>query len=250
MRMSKANEKFEIRVEPVSEEAIVIRIADEIRPEMPGWIRALRNRVSSEFGPVIVDQVPSYGALMIHYRVARENLAKRVEDLRSLCAGVLSSLQKKGMSGEASPVIEIPVCYDSEFALDMSVVADLTGLEPREIIERHHSVTYQVYALGFSPGFAYLGEVDPAIRVQRLKTPRLRIPAGSVGIAEAQTGIYPSDSPAGWRIIGRTPMPMFDSEWTRPNRLEVGERVRFVPLSWHEFHDWSGGETPSKGGGS
>lgn len=130
---------------------------------------------------------------------------------------------------EDRPIIEIAVSYGGPEGPDLAAVAEAVQLEPDEVVRRHCAVTYRVFMLGFLPGFPYLGPVDPFIRVPRLAVPRTRVPAGSVGLAGAQTGIYPRDSPGGWQIIGRTDEVLFDATLSPPARLMPGDRVRLVP---------------------
>jgi KipI family sensor histidine kinase inhibitor len=127
------------------------------------------------------------------------------------------------------PVIEIVVSYGGSDGPDLAAVAEAVQLDPGEVVRRHCAVTYRVFMLGFLPGFPYLGPVDPSIQVPRLAVPRTRVPAGSVGLAGPQTGIYPRESPGGWQIIGRTTEILFDVSRTPPARLTPGDRVRFVP---------------------
>ncbi len=130
-----------------------------------------------------------------------------------------------------SPVIEIEVSYGGSEGPDLAAVAEAVQLEPAEVVRRHSAVIYRVFMLGFLPGFPYLGPVDPSIQVPRLAVPRTLVPAGSVGLAGPQTGIYPRESPGGWQIIGRTSEVLFDVSRTRPARLMPGDRVRFVPAA-------------------
>ncbi len=136
--------------------------------------------------------------------------------------------------------IEIPVCYENEFAPDIQDVAELNNLTVDEVIGYHTKPEYIVYFLGFSPGFPYLGEMLKEISASRLKTPRIKIPAGSVAIGGDQTGVYPIASPGGWRIIGRTPRKLFSTDDKPPVLLQMGDRVKFVPISKNEFEKEAG----------
>jgi inhibitor of KinA len=132
-------------------------------------------------------------------------------------------------------LVEIPVCYGGEFGPDLQDVADSHGLTAERAIELHASTTYTVYFLGFAPGFAYLGEVAEELVTPRLATPRKSVPAGSVGIAGSQTGVYPISTPGGWRLLGRTPVAMFRPERAEMSLLSIGDRVRFSPISREQF---------------
>ncbi len=131
--------------------------------------------------------------------------------------------------------VEIPVCYGGEFGPDLDEVAALHGMTPKKVIELHASTTYRVYFLGFVPGFAYLGELPEALVTPRLAAPRKKVPAGSVGIAGNQTGVYPFETPGGWRLLGRTPMAMFRTDRDGLSLVAIGDRVRFVPISQEQF---------------
>src|SRR5262249_41387614 len=131
--------------------------------------------------------------------------------------------------------VGIPVCYGWEFGPDLDEVARLHKITPERVIELHSSATYLVYFLGFAPGFAYLGELAQELATARLAMPRKRVPAGSVGIAGNQTGVYPFETPGGWRLLGRTPVPMFRADRDGLSLLSLGDRVRFVPISRERF---------------
>jgi KipI family sensor histidine kinase inhibitor len=134
-------------------------------------------------------------------------------------------------------VVAIPVCYDIEFGPDLRDVAQHAGVPVEDVVRLHSLPTYLVYFLGFSPGFSYMGGLPEVLRTPRLPTPRPRIAGGSVGIAGGQTGIYPVDSPGGWRLIGRTPLRMFDPLATPPTRLQPGDRLKFEAIDRAAFED-------------
>jgi biotin-dependent carboxylase-like uncharacterized protein len=138
---------------------------------------------------------------------------------------------------QAARTVEIPVCYDDEFAPDLATVAAHAGLTPAEVVARHTAFDYHVHALGFSPGFPYLGGLDPALHIDRLDTPRTRVSPGSVGIGGGQTGIYPAATPGGWRLIGRTPLDLFDPGQDPPALLAPGDAVRFVPIDAARYRE-------------
>jgi inhibitor of KinA len=131
--------------------------------------------------------------------------------------------------------MEIPVCYGGEHGPDLIDVSKIHGMTPAQVIELHSSTAYVVYFLGFVPGFAYLGELPQALATPRLATPRRRVPAGSVGIAGRQTGVYPVATPGGWRLLGRTPISMFQPDRNGLSLLSIGDRVRFTPISPEQF---------------
>jgi len=174
--------------------------------------------------PGVRDVVPGYCSLGIHFDPLRTDLAALERAIREdgSVAGRVESLPE--------PVVhEIPVVYGGAAGPDLQAVADFAGCSPAEVIERHAAVTYRVYMLGFVPGFAYLGRVDASIAAPRRRVPRDVVPAGSLGIAGEQTGVYPAATPGGWQIIGRTSVVMFDAARTPASLLAPGDLVRFVP---------------------
>jgi inhibitor of KinA len=192
-------------------------------------VRRLTRLLEQEPIPGIKNLHPAYESVLVKF----DALKLRHEDLAD-------TLQKylKRMTHVALPeprTVEIPVCYGDEFGPDLQDVAQLHGLTPPQVIELHASTIYNVYFLGFVPGFAYLGELPRELETPRLPTPRRSVPAGSVGIAAKQTGVYPISTPGGWRLLGRTPSRIFQPERAAMSLLEIGDRVKFVPISRAEF---------------
>jgi inhibitor of KinA len=173
--------------------------------------------------PGVRDIVPALASVAVHWWPQRPE-AGEVEDLLSRYVS-----RTAGIQPPEGAIHEIVVTYGGDDGPDLPAVAAAVQLEPDEVVRRHCAVTYHVFMLGFLPGFPYLGPVDPAIHVPRLAVPRTRVPAGSVGLAGAQTGIYPTESPGGWQIIGRTDEVLFNATGTPPSRFSPGDRVRFVP---------------------
>jgi len=150
---------------------------------------------------------------------------------------LLKGIEKTENETHAAKVVRIPVVYGGEYGPDLESLAKLHDMTPEQVIEIHSGKDYLIYMLGFTPGFPYLGGMDPKIATPRLKTPRTKIPAGSVGIAGEQTGFYPLDSPGGWQLIGRTPLALFDPEREAPFLLSAGEYVRFCPIPEDRFEE-------------
>jgi KipI family sensor histidine kinase inhibitor len=172
---------------------------------------------------------PAYCSLLIKFDATK----LRHEELEEVLRGYIERMESVALP--ASRLVEIPVCYGGEFGPDLKDVAELRGITTERAIELHATATYLVYFLGFVPGFAYLGEVAEELATPRLATPRRSVPAGSVGIAGRQTGVYPVATPGGWRLLGRTPVKMFQPDGAEMSLLSIGDRVRFVPISREQF---------------
>ena len=172
---------------------------------------------------------PAYCSLLVKFDVMK----LRHEDLEKVLRAYLDRLEKVALPEPRR--VEIPVCYGGEYGPDLEEVAAIRGMSFESVIELHASVTYLVYFLGFVPGFAYLGELPKGLVTPRLASPRRRVPAGSVGIAGNQTGVYPFATPGGWRLLGRTPIAMFRAERDGLSLLSIGDRVRFIPISRERF---------------
>jgi KipI family sensor histidine kinase inhibitor len=172
--------------------------------------------------PHVLEVVPGMNNLTILF----DPLATSSE---TLAAELTAAMEREpNAAAAAGREFEVPVQYGGEFGPDLLAVAEHTGLTPHEVIERHTAGCYVVFFVGFLPGFAYLGGLEPALHAPRRATPRLEVPAGSVGIGGAQTGVYPATVPGGWQLIGRTPLALFDSARTPPALLQPGDRVRFT----------------------
>jgi len=172
---------------------------------------------------------PGYASVLVNF----DALALRHEKLQEILAGYLERMEKVALPEPSE--LEIPVCYGEEYGPDLESVAELHGLTTERVIELHAAREYLVYFLGFVPGFAYLGELTDELITPRLPAPRKSVPAGSVGIAKNHTGVYPVSTPGGWRLLGRTPLKIFQPERAEMSLLSIGDRVRFVPISREKF---------------
>jgi KipI family sensor histidine kinase inhibitor len=172
---------------------------------------------------------PAYCSLLVKF----DALKLRHEEMEGILRGYLARIDDVKLPEPR--LVEIPVCYGSEFGSDLAEVAALRGMTAAQVVERHTAVEYLVYFLGFAPGFAYLGELDKELVTARLSSPRRRVPAGSVGIAGNQTGVYPFATPGGWRLLGRTPLAMFRPDREGLSLLAIGDRVRFTPIDAERF---------------
>ncbi len=221
---------------PCGDRAVTIQVGNAISEQVNRQVVAVLSAIRQADIPGVMELVPAYAAVCVHYDPDQIGFQPLVAALNGL-----DSDRFAGQMANDRAVVEIPVCYGGEFGPDLAFVADHAGLTVDEVIRRHTAGEYLVYMLGFLPGFAYLGGMDESIACPRLETPRTRIPAGSVGIAGAQTGIYPLDSPGGWQLIGRTPLKMFGMEAGQTQFvLSAGDRVRFVPISEEQFREMEG----------
>lgn len=215
---------------PCGDTAVTIQIGNEISEAVNGEVVAVLQALSAASIPGILELVPSYTAVCVHYDPLLLPYEQLLESLRKMTMDV------RHEQINDKPVVKIPVCYGGEYGPDLAFVAEHNGLTPEEVVRRHSQGTYLVYMLGFLPGFAYMGGMDESIACPRLTSPRTKIPAGSVGIAGSQTGIYPLASPGGWQLIGRTPVKMFAMDGEQAQfALSAGDRVQFVPITEAEY---------------
>lgn len=217
-------------IEPVSEDAVLITLGQAIDDTLPARISQLVARIRSSCVDWLVDLVPAYTTLLVIYDPILVDYRCVVTTLRPL---LNPSSEQAPLPSLTEKQVELPVYYSPESGPDLQWVASETGLTCNDVIKRHTAKEYRVHALGFAPGFGFLGEVDLTIALPRKTTPRKKVPAGSVGIANQQTAVYPQTSPGGWQLIGLCPTPLFDTE--RLSLLKVGDRVRFKAISREQF---------------
>jgi len=218
-------------ISPVGDRAISIDFGQVIDPTINRHIRQTIERIKELQLDGIIELVPTYCALLVEYDAMLYSYSE-------IC-NIIEPTLEEGMTNttnELVTVVEVPTVYGGEFGPDLSFVASHNHLSEDEVISIHSGTDYLVYMLGFIPGFSYLGGMDSRIATPRLSSPRTVIPAGSVGIAGEQTGTYPSDSPGGWQIIGRTPVTMYDMSKAQAALLKAGDYVRYVPIDESEFH--------------
>lgn len=218
-------------ISPVGDRAISIDFGQVIDPTINRHIRQTIERIKELQLEGIIELVPTYCALLVEYDAMLYSYSE-------IC-NIIEPTLEEGMTNttnELVTVVEVPTVYGGEFGPDLSFVASHNHLSEDEVISIHSGTDYLVYMLGFIPGFTYLGGMDSRIATPRLSSPRTLIPAGSVGIAGEQTGTYPSDSPGGWQIIGRTPVTMYDMSKAQAALLKAGDYVCYVPIDESEFH--------------
>ncbi len=220
-----------MRIIPASDSSLLVEFGTSISPEIYARVLALFRALQAEKQTRIRNLHPAYASLLIDFNPFEITHAELEEYVRELTE--LTTIA----TDTSSRTISIPVCYDADFAPDLSDVAAHNGISTNDVIDLHTSTTYLVYFLGFSPGFAYLGGLDSKLHTPRLATPRKHVIAGSVGIAGEQTGVYPIDSAGGWRLIGRTPLRMFDPNADPPSRLQPGDHVQFRAISRSKFDE-------------
>ena len=218
-----------MKIIPASDSSLLVVFGNTISPTLHERVIALFRAFQGLHDPHIRNLHPGYASLLIDFdplRLTHDELTATVQQLASM---------NDFETDKSGNVVTIPVCYDVEFGPDLLDVAHHAGLSVEEVVRLHSSPTYLVYFLGFSPGFVYLGGLPEMLHTPRLATPRPSVAGGSVGIAGSQTGIYPVDSPGGWKLIGRTPLRMFDPEATPPTRLQPGDRMKFSPIDRATF---------------
>jgi len=224
----------EAKIFVVSDTAYSVEFGDEISPAVAARVTALTALLDANETLPLLEIIPSYRSVLVIYNPI-STLAKDLPGQLKMMANQLEEL-----SGKAGKTIEIPVCYGGAYGLDLAGLAADKGLTEHEVIEIHSSADYLVYMMGFMPGFPYLGGLDKRIAAPRLSIPRIMVPAGSVGIAGEQTGVYPQDSPGGWRLIGRTPLELFNKTRPEPFLLKAADTVRFVPIDEQSYRALGG----------
>ena len=219
----------EVRYLVAGDSAVCVEFGNEISPEINKKIRAFKIAVEKSDIPGIVETVPTYRSLLVHYHPEVIGFKALTEKFDKLM-GSLSSIPIPPPT-----VIEIPVLYGGEMGPDIENVAEHKHKTVEEVIKIHTSEEYLIYMIGFIAGFPYLGGMSKEIATPRLKSPRVKIEGGSVGIAGEQTGIYPVASPGGWQLIGRTPLKLYDADREKPVLLEAGQYIKFAAVTEEEY---------------
>lgn len=221
----------EPRFLPAGDAAIVVELGDAISPAINRRVRSLSLALENGSVPGVVDFLPTYRSVLVYY----DPLSASPDALQTQIARLL---QNPDAEAAANPrVVRIPTLYGGDMGPDIGFVASHAGISEQEVVAIHSAADYLVYMMGFSPGFAYLGGLDARLTTPRLESPRAQIPAGAVGIAESQTGVYPIASPGGWQLIGRTPLKLFDPTRQPPALISAGDYVRFTPLADRAEYD-------------
>jgi KipI family sensor histidine kinase inhibitor len=219
-------------VVPLGDLAAYVEFSRTLDLEVNSVAQRLAAAIVARAVPGIRDVVPALGGVALHFDPAFEgDVVKAAAELVELC-------MKKGLpdADDFGREVEVPVCYDGEFALDLKEIAEKLKLPAEEIVRRHVAGEYRVLMVGFAPGHPYIGGLDPKLAVPRRATPRAMVPAGSVAIANQQTVVYPYAISGGWNIIGRTPLAAFDAARGEPSLFAPGDRVSFRAIDRHEFN--------------
>jgi inhibitor of KinA len=230
-----------MEITPLGDSAVLVRLTGNFEADPEGALEkvltAQQTLIAARI-PGVIELAPAYTTVALFYDPIRaieagapvKNLFEWIE--QQIRETIGEQVTAKSITAR---VMEVPVCYDAEFALDLAEVARRASLEPDEVISLHSGAEYRVHCIGFTPGFPFLGGLSSKLATPRRETPRTEIPAGSVGIGGKQTGIYPVKSPGGWNVIGRTPLRLFDPQENPPVLMRAGDRVRFRPISRDEF---------------
>lgn len=234
--------KYELS--PLGDSAVIVQLGNSISEDTHQAVRNLSIYLENTPVEGMIDFVPAFTTVTVYYNpIEVINQEKDESPYETVCKRLKRVLETMKLSkSKEAKTVEIPVCYGGELGPDLEEVANHNHLSTDEVIEIHSNGEYLVYMIGFAPGFPYLGGMSEEIATPRKETPRTTIPAGSVGIAGSQTGIYPIETPGGWQLIGQTPYTLFDIDREPPTLLEAGDTIRFKPISLTEFEKWKDGE--------
>jgi len=220
---------FTIKI--AGENALIIYFSDTFNTEVANTVRFAEQLIRQQMKHLVVDLIPSYASILVVFDLLSTDHHVVRNELRVVLKGLFQNIT----NSKNVNVVELPVYYSQESGPELSLIAKNANVTTEEVIQIHQAQTYDVYAIGFAPGFAYLGEVDERIATPRLSTPRLKISKGAVGIADNQTAVYPSVSPGGWNIIGLCPLNMFDANAKQTMPVNVGDKVKFKAITKTEF---------------
>ena len=220
----------------LSENTVVILFEQNISLDIAREVSRYQAAIEQVLSDFIIDMVPSYASIHITFNLRKVRSGDFNHSLKTL----FSEIDDRQVEQIEKRLIEIPIYYGDEVGFDLTSVAEKAGLTSQQVINIHAGRVYDVYAMGFAPGFAFLGSVDERIATPRKKSPRKHIPAGSLGIANQQTAIYPSDSPGGWQIIGKTPINLVDYSAEEPTVIKSNCQIKFIPISKQTFIEMGG----------
>ncbi|MCM3717829.1 5-oxoprolinase subunit PxpB [Fictibacillus phosphorivorans] len=228
---------MEFNLQPLGDNSVIIELGEDISRDIQQKVKKVSSFLEQQSFDWMVEYVPGFTTVAVFYDPCK--IEAKTLPYDEVCEELSAHLEKLAVEEGAEPrIVEIPVCYGGEFGPDLEEVAERNDLTPEEVIDIHSNGEYIVYMIGFAPGFPYIGGMDERIAAPRRKNPRLKIPAGSVGIAGKQTGVYPIETPGGWQLIGKTPRKLFLPEGETPSLLQAGDQIKFVPISVEEFQSW------------
>ena len=229
--------KVHYQLTVAGENALMLYFDQRIDPAISALVQQACALIKAELAEDVIDILPSYASVLVIFNPFSTDLYRVQTQLQHCLAQLQSGDSHSGK------LVELPVYYSAESGPDLALIAQTKNISIDEVIKRHQAISYRVYAIGFAPGFAYLGEVDPLLQMPRLATPRAKVPRGAVAIADRQTAVYPAPSPGGWNLIGLCPTRMFNPQAEPAMPVAVGDEVRFVAIDKAEFIRL-GGELP------
>lgn len=234
---------MEFTLHPLDDRSVMIELGKEINNETVEKVKQLSSFFEEQSLDWLIEYVPAFTTISIFYDpMYFFNSLEKALPYTRVCEKIKELLLNFKMNERSEPrTVEIPVCYGGELGPDLDHVATYNHLTPEEVIDYHSSGDYTVYMIGFAPGFPYIGGMPEKLATPRKKTPRLKIPVGSVGIAGIQTGVYSIETPGGWQLIGRTPKKLFRPWEDVPSVLKAGDKIIFKPISLKEFKEWEDG---------
>jgi KipI family sensor histidine kinase inhibitor len=217
-------------IHPAGDAAVLIRLGSAVDRDLNGRVLELAKRLRIELAGIPdLEVIPAYASILVSGRTGAVSVPELQERVQPVLRAPLAPSSPSGRT------FLVPVAYGEAYGVDLQDVAAYHGMSAEEVVERHSAGVYRVYAVGFSPGFPYLGGLDPLLSTPRLASPRPRVPAGSVAIGGEQTGIYPTPTPGGWRLIGRSPLSLFDPRRSPPVDHAPGDFFRFIPVGAAEY---------------
>ncbi|WP_080873031.1 5-oxoprolinase subunit PxpB [Oceanobacillus timonensis] len=227
---------------PLSERAIIITLGEGIDPQLHAYVQKVMTALNENPFEGYIESVPSYTGVTVFYDPikVRKNTYPKAKIHKTVMGWLEERVKeagKKYTSNSKQHIVEVPVCYGGDFGPDLSDVAEKNELSEEEVIQIHANGEYLVYMIGFAPGFPFIGGMSEEIATPRKEKPRELVPAGAVGIAGAQTGVYPFATPGGWQLIGQTPITLFDVDREQPSLLKSGDMVKFKPISRKEYEE-------------
>ena len=222
-------------INQISEQSFLLDFGSEIDIEINSLVNLFAQKILNDSKKIkelgIKNCTPSYNKILIQFDPLTANKFKIINYIKSIKISNIDRSNRKN-------IIEVPICYDDIFALDLKNISNITKLSTKEIINEHLNTIFHVYMIGFLPGYPFMGNMSNKLSLPRKTTPRIKVPKGSVGIVDKICGIYPQDSPGGWNILGRTPIDLFYKEKKVPLLIKPGDRVKFKKISTKEFNNY------------